>query len=387
VSVIFKDTSADRPYRTFNRKPTNLASIIYKKKEIEPGARKLKHKRVVYGFDTETNNNGEILCLCASNCSSLAKSKEEFEINAALGEHCLGNKKALLDMLTQQKYEHSCNVFFNLNYDNNALYKTIFSEQQLRILAKVETINAEYSGIQISAIKNKELKLKIGRRVFIFNDIACFYRGVGAGTSLQDGSLPATFEGTFSYPYTKKVSAKHGFTHVTPELLEYCKEDAYACFMLGENLSKLTNEHVVPIAHFTSMATISKALLRRHLLHRTLFKPTQLQQAAMNSYSGGHIEIMQRGPYGIIEGDNTKVYTYDINSAYPAAQSQLQSVVGKKVSDKPEYIPDSLHSFFKVAVDIEPTIASPIKFRFDDSILYPSGYIPQTWIDKNEYEL
>jgi hypothetical protein len=345
-------------------KPTDLSVLEYNRFASSPGVRALKREIRVFGFDSETGADGNIIVLAASDGS--------YSLGDVWGDS--------LKFLTKPIYHGAFNFFFNLGFDHNALFRSVCGFdglEELRRCGRTMISRGDASYI-LDYIPGKVLKIKKGGQTWQYYDISKFYKG---GVS---GKLTDVYKSVFGTEYSKLMDASLGFSVIDEDVIKYCIEDAQACQRLSENLVLPTNR-LVPMSRWYSGATIAKNLRKQNLTKKYSFRPNRLQQFAMNAYGGARIEVFQRGGWGIF--DNQKLYMYDIRSAYPSVQCDLIETGGGYTDSRPEYIPEATHSFFRISVKIEDCLIGPLKYRFGNAIFYPVGQVVDVWVDKNELEL
>lgn len=335
-------------------KENDIYKITMPKWEIKPLV-PTRIKSGVLGFDTETNKKGKLTLIACSD--------ETYEVNP--------DYFRLLEFLTNKKNKKTFNFFFNLEFDTNAIISKLPFKNQLD-LSLMNSTTLDHFRIEI--IPKKRLRIMNDRLDFVTNffDISSFY---------QIGTLEETSAKTFKTGYTKRMSAKDGIEvkDIGEEEILYCIEDAQACQKLSKHLVDACNE-VLPMRNFNSQASLAKQLLRANLTEPYKTVINKLSAFALKAFNGARIETLQRGYFSC--------YAYDIVSAYPSVQVNLNKVQNELISNC-EYEPDSIHSFFKVDLDIESDIIAPIRYYDPKSnlLLYPNGKIKNHYISKDELEL
>lgn len=342
-------------------KPIEFSDIHFKGFGVRPGVRPLKRELIVRGFDTETGLDGNITVMACDDGS--------FEYGEPIGD--------VLKFLTNPKYYHSFNFFYNLGFDHNAVFRSVLSEKQFNDL--IYAGRTRHGKYRIEYIPGKLLKIVRSCKSWKYYDISKFYKG---GFS---GKLVDVYKTVFGKEYKKILDASIGFADIDDEVVKYCIEDAKACQELAENLVIPANR-IVPMHHWHSGATLAKALRKQNLTRPYFFKKnSRLQQFALYAYGGARIEVFKRGGWGY--ENNEKLYMYDIRSAYPSIQWQLDEVRQSVTSKEPKYYPESLHSFFLISLNIDDVLIGPLKYKHRDVVFYPIGVMSEVWVDKNELEL
>lgn len=108
-------------------------------------------------------------------------------------------------------------------------------------------------------------------------------------------------------------------------IIEYNKKECLLLVLLMERLFSSLDEAEVKLVRYDGAGSIAAALLKKHNIKDHKGKiPAGINKMAQYAYSGGRIEAVKCGT----TTKKTKVYRYDINSAYPAATLTLPSYVG-----------------------------------------------------------
>jgi len=345
-------------------KPTELNNMQYGDYSVSP-LKEECYNNSVLGFDTETSKKG--------NAVLIASSDKQYKI--------LKNFKNVVEFLTQHSFRNTFNFFFNLEFDTNALIKYL-PKKNLKDMADYNytVVDPKFNGdgkliggVEVSIIPRKLLSISLPhlKKVFRFYDIAQFY---------QLGSLANTYEKTFKTPYNKIKDASNGFEYkdIDDDVIQYCIEDADVCQKLADNFVKAC-QRLVPLKRFYSPASLGKAQIRQNLIRPYKFVKSALQQFALYSFNGGRIEVIKRGFF-------EEAYIYDINSAYPTIQTDLKGI-GHSNWTNQEYEKYADHSFFKISINIDDVIVSPLKYRTDSElIVYPQGSLIDIYVSKVELE-
>lgn len=95
--------------------------------------------------------------------------------------------------------------------------------------------------------------------------------------------------------------------------------------------------------------------------------PELAQELAWNCYSGGRIELVERGY-------NKSCFIYDINSAYPFALTLVPELTKGKWIQSNKIQDNAVVGFFKIKADIPLTKhIAPFPFKVRSKIIYPVG--------------
>lgn len=338
-------------------KPNDLKDLVVRKWGVKPLLNKRRdHVREVIGFDCESYKKGS------------DNEGKSVLITDSKGDYIkVRSIHDVFKFLMHRSYKNSYNFFFNLEYDTNALLKHL-PEENINCLAVFN--ETRWGNIIIEIIPKKFLCFRRGRSIYRFYDISQFY---------QIGSLIDTYKRTFGEDYTKILDASTGFDYeeIDLEVIKYCVEDSQACQRLADNFVKACH-NIAPVKRWYSPATLGKTVLRCNMSKGYKFNKSSLQNMALKSYAGGRIEVFKRGFF-------KRMFVYDINSAYPSIQSNLNAFGGNYWHNK-KYEKGSGHSFFRINVEIPDCIVSPLKFRLYNMVLYPYGRLEDQYVSKVELE-
>jgi len=333
----------------------------------------LKRERLrdIYAFDTETFLGKAVLIGVAG---------EDYK------DHVIPeNMLDVLRFLTKTRFCGSHNFFFNLKYDRDAIIKHL-PNRNINILKAYSQTVLRFGdlGFRIRLTGNKSMTISRGRfekkgfksvRSAFFSDISAFY---------HEGSLENTVKRVLNIEYRKSLDIGEGVSreNITREIVDYCLDDCFYTYLLSKNLTDLALKFV-PVKRFHSTASISKSFMRKTLKNPYLFHPTQIQQFALRSYNGGRFEILQKGSF-------ERLYTVDINSAYPDVIKDLVVPKGL-IKINLEYEPDSIYSYFNADVEISGDfVLSPFKHLLKDKnglLVFPTGKFRDVYLSKCEFEV
>jgi hypothetical protein len=308
--------------------------------------------RPVIGFDTETVNGYARLITCSDGTHAFTNSFEE-----------------CARFITAKKYRKTLNFFYNLRYDYSAVLKWL-PESELRELVKNQQV--DYAGYRIRYIPIKFFQMATGAKYshrVAFFDLAQFYH-MKLATAAK---------------YVKMEKGDYDVGAMTEEklndplLLKYAIHDAVICGKLGAYFKDMISR-MVSVRRYYSCASIAKRYILTRGERYSLPREPKLLDIALKSYQGGRFEVLQRGMF-------EKLYTYDINSAYPEQIAALDSCEGT-IKHNTEYEPDSVHSFFKCDAEVYNVMLSPMKWQMKSGLMvYPAGGFKDVHLTKREYEL
>jgi hypothetical protein len=144
-------------------KPTDLSTLKYSRFDVRPGVSPLKRPLTVRGFDTETGADGNILVIACDDGF--------YDFGDPLGD--------VLGFLMRPEYLRSFNFFYNIGFDQNAVFRSVLSERQLKDLIGAGQTWA--GDVKLEYISGKLLKIAHKKRLWKYYDISKFYKGGGSG--------------------------------------------------------------------------------------------------------------------------------------------------------------------------------------------------------------
>jgi hypothetical protein len=251
---------------------------------------KLKTKEII-AFDTETVEGKAVLVAASDNKFIFPNSFEE-----------------IAEFLTQRRYNTKLNFFWNIDFDFFAIIKWLPTEL-IEIL--YENKGLIYSNYFIRWIPRKFFSITRikSKRTSNFYDLWQFYRmslNEAAKRYLNDSKIEIDVENIEQYLKKPQLRQK---------LIQYCVKDAQLTAQLGNILQKKLNNLGIDFSKPFSCGYISTTYFFKG--KETFgFKKTEWELYALLSYYGGRFEVLKRGYF-------SKIYQYDINSAYPFYISKL----------------------------------------------------------------
>ena len=322
----------------------------------------------------------------------------------------------VLAFLSQRKHRGNIFFTFNLRFDAESMLKLTGNMEFLTKLyfegaapKGIPVPSALSSHVRIRYIPSKFLRIcwkygstgKSSRCVSIY-DIAQFY----SGWSLE--MVARKYLGDYKNPISgKKLGSEPGYYEANKEaVLEYCRKDAELTLRAAELMSKTVTSVKMPKGKLSFRNPISQAKISEMYI-RDNFKYPKIPDGvefhhwlSEQAYHGGIFSTQKRGMF------NQKLYSYDINSAYPFQMDKLPHWANGQfvVVEKPDEI-DTRYGWFLAQFDC-PFISYPdfshpyeVEFCFNEidplhcetvlvnpkRIVYPIGTRRQ-WVTKIEYE-
>lgn len=281
----------------------------------------------INAFDTETSD-GDVFAL-------------SYVIDG--NENCIGNntgkplsKSLILDTLTRRQCQNAINVWYNLDFDANAILGTILSQEQMAELTITNNTTIEYGErtYTIKYIKSKFLMLAsdLGRKYKFFDIAQYFYTDLDSaaqewlGKSKLDavetkkfGTTPCDNHDIAQKDCNECWDKDQALNYIQSNydtIKKYAIQDAKITHELADALITQAESLEIPMGAPFSTGYISAEYFRNKMDQKPHFGIQDLQKDFWESYAGGRFEVFERGNVGDVVGA-------DINSAYPAVMSEL----------------------------------------------------------------
>lgn len=340
-------------------------------------------KVVVVGFDTEAikgkarmlqfNSEGD------ENSTTIYRPSMQ-GVNAALS--CFIE---YLDTYCTRKDTEYIIVGWNLVYEWSQLFPDlpISPETGLEIskepkfifnTGRVDASGNLLSRWQVTALNDKRytatfVHLGTKRRIRLLDGMAFFV------TSLDKAGAMLGLGG-------KVAMSKDRLAHLTetdlddPYFISYARWDAYLTRRIGEVIVDYFTDYDVPTC--ISAPQFAARVFRHHFLDGEIPMPSpDLEQAGLSSYHGGKNGYYLNGPKHL-----SKVWSYDITSAYPEAMKAIPNPVTAQWFPVDDWVPGR-HALYRVTMEY-----TGCRYRgaqeHDGRKLSP-GYVDGVWI--TSYEL
>ena len=324
----------------------NIGNIEYKKndKQYKPTVPKQ-----IEGFDTETER-GYVRVISTS--------QESAEINDALD---------MMQFLTQKKFRGSLNVFYNLQFDSEAILK--WFPELLQQLKDNEPFNKD-ADIKVKLIPKKYFSITKNGNVYGFYDIAQFFN-----MSLKNASVKYLGQKTSELKKDRENLFKK---YTIDQIKDYCRDDATKTKLLAEyfinslhNIGIFTNR-IYSAGYISQIYTINHARIPDFLSI-----PFKVQQYYYAAYRGGWFDTYKRG---VFECSN-----YDLKSAYPWTLSTIPDpTLGKWIEG---YNSSAECGVYRVRISGGEDIFNPVSININGKNIYPIfDKKITTYLTKNEID-
>lgn len=261
--------------------------------------------KLTNAFDTETHNGAVFMLSFAFGGDSDYIANENVEK--------LDGKK-IMEKLTDYKARSAINVWYNLDFDANAILSDILTQRELIELniTNGTTTTVEGMEYEIRYVKSKFLRIKDQNdNIYPHYDISQFFYmplDVAAEEWLGDNKK----EDIDTSKFGNKQYIKDHFD----EIGEYAAKDAKLTQQLAIELIDEAENLDIPMGKPISTGYLSAEYLRANTESKPDFHSANMQSMFWDSYYGGRFEVFKRGNVGEIAAP-------DINSAYPAIMKDL----------------------------------------------------------------
>lgn len=272
----------------------------------------------------------------------------------------LGTKECFEFLLSSPVKTGAC---FGLNYDANNWLKDLPEERLKELWETGEAWTRKY---HIQWLPGKWFRVKdTQKRDIKICEVWGFFQAkfVDAcrawGFSVQDElEVMKGKRGTFSYKELERITS-------------YCVTE---CKLLSQIMDRLegqcTRMDVKPKSYIGA-GSIASALMSReqlkphHAYDSELTSNVTALESIMMAYFGGRVEMFS-------QGITPKVFTYDLNSAYPTATRQLPSLDGATVRHVRHFRPGE-HAIWRVRWNDLRGSVMPFPVRVKKEIFYPKS--------------
>lgn len=301
--------------------------------ELEPAysqqtVPKFSDGKQVNAFDTETFN-GDVFMLSYSldtDFSGVIDTNGIDELSA----------RDIFDKITHRDCRSAINVWYNLDFDVNAILSGLLEQRELAQLAITNNVTTAIDGMQyeLSYVKGKFLNITDEHsNQYDHFDISQFFY-----TSLDNAAEEWLGENKVDEIDTSKFSSKSCNVHAEVDyncsdcwkdsdaknyildnystIREYAEKDALLTQRLGRQLVKEAENLQIPMGKPYSTGFISAEFQRANTEEKPKFGKRKYQSFFWDSYYGGRFEVFERGKVG-------EIVAPDINSAYPAVMRNL----------------------------------------------------------------
>ena len=272
------------------------------------------------------------------------------------------NLSEILQFLTRHRFKARFNWFFNIKYDFEAIIKYLDDTDLYNLY---HNGNVKYSYFKIKYIDKKFFSITDNhKQTNSFFDMFSFVESslnAASKTYLQDEKLDTIDSSRLNTDWSYWENNRE-------DIIRYCIKDANLTKRLADYFWRLMEKNL----NFHPTKPFSKGRVSEEYFLKTCYIPTienipkEVLHYAYNNFSGGRFEILQRGYF-------SKVYTYDISSAYPDKMRKLYDYSLVKWFRTDEYDEESDIGFYHCIVECLETNFSPFMVVKCGLNLYPNG--------------
>lgn len=326
--------------------------------------------RAFDGEGAEINNRHEYILLNNSDKECI------YDVNGLDHEECF---EYLLDC--HERDPKRINVVFAGGYDANLWLRGLSKDEILRINEAdgkyyVRTDCGKY---EIRFVQRKYFAIKRPKQksAFLIWDVFGFFQC--AFLSAMKQWLPnSPLYDLIAEGKKRRTSFDANDIHF---IKKYCDAELVALVQMMEILRNALLELDLKITRWDGAGAIAAAMFKQEKVKDHLRElPADVQLAAQHAYFGGRIEI---GKYGHHEGT---IHNYDINSAYPWAQSSLPSLAhGRWIERGEGYDPRNSDSKMIVCLiewsGFDDNVFCPFPYRSEaqNKVLFPAAGVNWIW--------
>lgn len=291
---------SDRPYK----------HIAVSKAFTPPRTPTFGTDKPIHGFDTETAD-GSVFALSYAFQDAPGQVIHD---KAMLSGHDIFN------VLTHKQCRSAINVWYNLNFDANAVLNHILDASQWAEIVVTGTthVTVQNMDYEITYIPSKFLKIKDEHRhAYTHYDVSQFCYG-----SLDDASrewLDAS-KADENIDTTKFGADDGSINHYLQEryhdVIKYAKQDAELVRDLWDAMTQEGENLDIPMGKPFSTGYLAESFLNNRFDYKPGIGKDEVAAIAWDAFNGGRFEVFKRGDVGPVAGP-------DINSAYPYIHSEL----------------------------------------------------------------
>lgn len=273
-----------------------------------------------------------------------------FLITDSLGNHqWVISPEGVVKWLSNPLYSRTFNTFWNMDFDVTVLFKWLGKE----FVKQLITYGCAYfNDVYFEYIPKRLLIVRKGNMWNTFFDASQYYMP----RSLDGASKNYLSDAKIHVGSKEFTEADYG----NEKILEYCLYDSKLCRNLTQLLLEDLHEMGFDPSTLSSPGTIMEEALVGAVYFPDVTKiPSGAFEYAYNAYRGGWMECFKRGYF-------SRLWDYDISSAYPYQVSELVDLEGGTwhYVDDGGLLKGAEYGFIYCLVDIRSDI-SPIIYRTD----------------------
>lgn len=275
-----------------------------------------------------------------------------------------------LSYLTQKRFVQSNNWWYNVDFDIGGVIKMLPTDTLIELINKGST---KYKDFKLKYIIGKMFKVSKNGNASTHYDLAQFYHKKPLKMLEDRTSYNKVDVEDISNINLEKVNNDSEYKQL---IIDRCVIDARITEQLADQFTGKVNE-VVKNNRYLSVASIARAYFLTNLTKKLNLPSKRVMDYGLKTFHGGLIDALKLGTF-------KNVFNIDIGSAYPSIMANLYTCNGIW-STKPEYVPDTAYSFYKVNIDFFDDDISPLWYNHKQRDYHPNGGI-ETYITQFEYE-
>lgn len=301
------------PIKDTRRRPGDR----HKKGYIRPNARETQNKpskwvrRVIVAWDGEGAN--------------LENGKHVYNLLANSNGHYILDHDGLatrdiFDFFLEYSREDDINVIYGGSYDVNMILRDVPKIRLQELWDKGKTTWKNYRILWASRKKFTVQKLVNGKSVksFVLWDVIGYFQSSFVVACEKWLGHLEVLESIQDMKLKRSVFRAEDID----EIIEYNKKECLLLVMLVDRLFTSLDTCDIQLLRYDGAGSIAAALLKKYEIQKYKGRvPSEINRLAQYAYSGGRIEAVKCGT----TVRSTKIYRYDINSAYPYACLNLPS--------------------------------------------------------------
>jgi len=261
----------------------------------------------INAFDTET---------CDGTVFMLSYAIEKFSGVIDNSDVTELDKVRIFEKITHRscRNRNAINVWYNLDFDVNAILSGILTEEQIADLVLQNWTKTEIDGLEykIDYVKGKFLFIEDEHsNKYEHYDISQFFY-----MSLDKAAEKWLNKTKLSDVDTSKFDDKDYIQSNYNRIKEYAERDAKITQELAQELIKEAQSLNIPFGKPFSTGYVAEEYKRENMESKPSFGSTRYQSMFWDAYAGGRFEVFERGDMG-------EIVAPDINSAYPAVMANL----------------------------------------------------------------
>lgn len=228
--------------------------------------------------------------------------------------------KEILDFFLEYSREDDINVIYGGSYDVNMILRDVPKDKLLELWTEGRTYWKTYRIFWAPRKKftvQKIVDAKVARSFVLWDVIGYFQSSFVVACERWLGNLDV-LEDIQEMKLKRSVFKAEDID----EIIEYNHKECILLVMLVRRLFASLDTCGIQLIRYDGAGSIAAALLRKYEITKYKGKiPSEINRWAQYAYSGGRIEAVKCGT----TVRPTKIYRYDINSAYPYACLSLPS--------------------------------------------------------------